>query len=152
VSTCPPSLLDTGHNFVLNAEGPRQPIDVRGDDHVGVASFNGLHGSPQPGAVAERRAAHVEFFDDLQQLEMVALARHPDAVALLNGRRESVSIPAVDLGCANDAEGSAGGGGWPRKSESETSLPSWSGSVKSGAVARSWIMRSRMAGAARAAT
>ena len=109
--------LDAGDELVLHPQRAHQPVEVGGDDHLGLAGLDGLDGPPQARAPLERGAAgHVQFLDRLQQAS--ALRSHSASIRsrCSLGRCERLALAALCLRDADDADSPArcGGGGHAR--------------------------------------
>src|SRR5690242_6377835 len=99
-------LVDGGGGRCLRTSRSR-----RGDDDLRAAILDRLHSGPQTvHAVKRRAAACVQLLDDLDQLDVIALAGSLDALALLSRRGEAVALASLDLRNADDADGAAGCG------------------------------------------
>ena len=103
--------LDPLDDLGLHGERPDEPVEVRDDDHVGLARLDELDGAAQPVALRERRAAgDVQLLDRVDELEPVALADRPDTLGLLARRHEPIAVAVADARDADDADGPTNGG------------------------------------------
>lgn len=75
-----------GHRIDHEHAVDPEPIEVRGGDHVRLASFDRFNGLAQSFAVRQRgSAAYVQLLGDVQEAQAVPFAGCSDAVALLAG-------------------------------------------------------------------
>ena len=106
--TCPPAASTRSTTLGLHLYGPDQPVEVGGNEDVGLAALDHRDRLAEPRPLRKGATARdVEFVDHPDERELLVPAPAFDPLALLAGGDGVVALRAADAG---DPDRSLGGG------------------------------------------
>ena len=90
-------LEDPVKNLKLDGHGPEQPVEERNNKGVGLPGFDPVKRGTKARAILQRCATgHIEFFNDLEELNPVVTAPCGDPVGLFYRTDERFAFSAFD--------------------------------------------------------
>lgn len=100
-----PSVEYPVKNLKLDGHAAEQPVEERHNDGVGLPRFDAVKRGRKARAILERCApGHVEFFNDLEELDAVVSAPCGDPVGLFDRANEGFSFSALHSGHADESD------------------------------------------------
>ncbi len=103
--------LDPLDDLVLHGERADEPVEVRDDDHVGVAASTSSTARRSPGGCASGVPPDTSSSSIVStSFKPVALRDRLDTLALLSWRHEPLAVAVADARDADDADGPTNGG------------------------------------------